>query len=90
MLWLRNIRKLLKKANRQKRLLVQWNSIRSEGVFLGSRIHQSYRVYLYHWNNAKYEVWFSVGTGVLYWIEKIKDESRLSEYVTPDILKKIL
>ena len=65
---------------------MQWNAIKGDGVFLGSRIHQSYRVYLYHWNKAKYEVWFSAGTGVLYWIEELQDEKRLVEYVDDKIL----
>jgi hypothetical protein len=72
------------------KLARKYGLIKKEGEFIASRFFESYNVHLYSLNGIYVEVWFKVGLNLLYWVDVLKNEEILNEYLDNIDLKKDL
>jgi hypothetical protein len=63
--------------------------LREQGIYMGSRIHGGHQVHLYGISGFYCEVWMRLGLRYVEWVEVLRNDQVLSEYVDLD-LKELL
>lgn len=67
-----------KKLNLPKRFA----TVRKDGKYLASRVFRSYEIHLYALGKLHVEIWQKAGLNLVHFVEILKNEQALDEYLS--------